>query len=186
VAAGLPHVIWLLMQTLRVLFSPAGIMAPRPFIAAVIAIYLAATASYTLTSADVIGRAGPWPFAAVQALLLWIWFALHARRLRDAGRSTAIAAVAAVLYAITLIVLVSISALLFSTGIPGDAQHNASGALGLILIAEIIAILAGNPHFDLSALMAAFLVALAIVPPVWAIAVTLYAATVRLSDDRSA
>ena len=36
-------------------------------------------------------RTGPWLFAAAQALLIWVWYVLHAKRLRDAGRSVGLA-----------------------------------------------------------------------------------------------
>lgn len=173
------------MQTLGILFSPAGRVGQRPFVAAVIVLYLFAVAAYALTDAAIVDRAGPWPFALAQAVLLWIWFALHSRRLHDAGRPIAIAVIAAVLYALAIAVLVAIGAALFSTQISGVAQHDAAGAVGLILIAEIIAVLIGNPHFDLSTVMAAVLVALAIVPPLLAIGVTIYAAIVVKRGDRS-
>ena len=37
-----------------------------------------------------------------QALLIWMWFALHAKRLRDAGRTIGLAVGAAVLYALSV------------------------------------------------------------------------------------
>src|SRR5215467_9488868 len=73
------------MQALTALL-PAGRMRPRPFLAAIAAVYLAGALSHWLTVPDVIARVGLLAFAAVQAALIWLWFVLFAKRLHDAGR----------------------------------------------------------------------------------------------------
>ncbi len=93
---------------LRFLFSPCGRLRPRPFTLAAIAIYLAGAASQFLTTPDVLIRGALWPFAVVQALLLWVWFVVHAKRLRDAGRPIGLAVGATVLYALSIVLLVLI------------------------------------------------------------------------------
>ena len=78
------------MQALALL-SPRGRLQPGPFLIAVAIIYVAGATSHWLTVPDVIARAGLWPFAAVQTVLTWLWFVLHARRLHDAARGHGLA-----------------------------------------------------------------------------------------------
>jgi len=171
------------MQMLRVLFSPFGRLPPQVFILLAAAVYLVGAASHLLTVPDVIARAGPWPFMAAQALLVWIWYALHAKRLRDAGRAVGLAAGVSILYALSIALLIIIAAS-FYDALAGQAPDaNAAGALGLILLISIVAVLLGAPHYDLAWLMVAILLLLALVPIVLAIAVTLWAATRRSGQE---
>ncbi len=80
------------MQALRFLFSPNGRLKPQPFIYGAVAVYLFGIASHLLTTPDVMTRGRLWPFIAAQVVLIWIWFALHAKRLHDAGRGNGLAA----------------------------------------------------------------------------------------------
>jgi len=86
--------------------SPSGPMAPRAFAIAILAVYLAGFLSQVLLAEPLTVRFGLWPFVAVQAALLWMWFALHAMRLRDAGRDSATAAGVALLYGLATVLLV--------------------------------------------------------------------------------
>jgi uncharacterized membrane protein YhaH (DUF805 family) len=163
------------MAALRFLFSPSGRLPPQPFIFAVIAVYLAGSASHWLTTPDVIARAGLWPFVAVQALLIFIWYALHARRMHDAGRGALLAVGIASLYVLSLVLLIIVAASFFNTA--GDVSDpNAAGALGLLLLASIIATLIGSPHYDVSWAIVAVLVAIAVLPLAVAILFSLWAA----------
>src|ERR1700734_1000325 len=98
------------MQALLLIFSPSGRLPPQTFILAALIIYLAGASSQLLTGPDVIRRAGLWPFMAAQALLIWLWFALHAKRLRDAGRPVGLAAGVSILYALSVALLIIIAA----------------------------------------------------------------------------
>jgi len=161
------------MQALRFLFSPSGRLPPQGFIFAVITVYAAGAASHWLTTPDVIARAGLWPFVAVQALLIWIWYALHARRMHDAGRGAGLAAGIGLLYVLSLVLLIIVAASFFNTA---DADANAASALGLLLLASIIASLLGSPHYDVSWLIVAVLVAMAVVPLAVAVLFSIWAA----------
>jgi len=174
------------MQILRLLFSPRGRLAPQRFVAIAIAVYVAGAASQLLTMPDVISRAGLWPFAAVQALLIWIWFAVHAKRLNDAGRSVGLAVGVAILYALSVLLLVIVAAAFYGPLAGQVPDANAASALGLILFLSIIAVLLGSPHYDLTWLLVAFLVLLALVPIVLAVFVTLWAAAQPSAEDRAA
>ena len=164
------------MQILHLLFSPRGRLPSQAFVAIALAVYVAGAASQLLTMPDVIARAGLWPFALVQALLIWIWFAVHAKRLNDAGRSIGLAVGVAVLYALSVLLLVIMAAAFYGPLAGQVPDANTASALGLILFLSVIAILLGSPHYDLSWLLVAFLVLLALVPIVLAVIVTLWAA----------
>jgi len=165
------------MQALRFLFSPSGRLPPRAFVVGAIGIYLAGAASHLLTMPEVIARAGLWPFAAVQAILTWVWYALHGKRLRDAGRGPGLAAAVSVLYALAVALLLIVAAAFFNASAGAVPDANAKGALGLVLLVSIAAILLGAPSHDLAWVMVTILVAMALVPIILALVVTLWAAT---------
>ena len=94
------------MESLASWLSASDRMAPRPFAFAIAGVYLANFLSQILLSPPVMVRLGVAPFAILQALLIWTWFALHARRLRDAGCPSAPALAIATLYVLAMILLV--------------------------------------------------------------------------------
>jgi hypothetical protein len=165
------------MQALRLMFSPAGRLSPQPFIVAAVLVYLAGIASHWLTSADVIRRAGLWPFLAAQIVLIWIWYVLHAKRLRDGGQGAGLAAGVSLLYALSIALLIIVAVSFYIPLAGSGTDPNTASALGLILFVSIIALLAGAPHYDLSWLIVAILVVLAFLPIVLAVATTVWAAT---------
>ena len=73
-----------------------------------------ASAAQWLTVPDVIARGGLWPFVIVQALLIWVWFALHAKRLRDAGRTIGLAVGVSLLYTLSVVLLLIVAAAFFT------------------------------------------------------------------------
>jgi len=174
------------MQPLRLLISPSGRLRAQPFLVAAAAVYLAGVASHLLTVPDVIARAGLWPFLAVQALLIWIWFTIHAKRLHDANRAAGLAAAVSVLYALSIALLVIVAASFYSALAGQAPDANSASALGLILLVAIIAILLGSPHYDLAWLMVVILLMIAFVPLVLAAAVTLWAATRPSTEGQTA
>jgi uncharacterized membrane protein YhaH (DUF805 family) len=86
-------------------FSASGRIAPRPFALAVAVVYILSFLSQVLLSPSVTARISLLLFAVAQALLTWAWFALHAKRLRDAGRPTGPALGIAILYALAIVLL---------------------------------------------------------------------------------
>ena len=130
------------------LLSPSGILHPKPFLAAAILLYAAGAASHVLTAPGVIATAGPWPFAAIQAGLIWLWFILHSQRLRDAGVAPGLAAAVALLYALSVVLRVIVEASFAGaiSGLTGDAK--AASGLELILLVSVIALLLGSAHYD--------------------------------------
>jgi uncharacterized membrane protein YhaH (DUF805 family) len=173
------------MHALRLLFSPTGRLSPQTFIVAAGLVYVAGIASHVLTAPEVIVRVGLWPFLAVQVALVWIWYAVHAKRLHDAGQTSGLAAGVSLLYALSVALLVVV-AVSFYGALAGESHDaNTAGALGLILFVSIIAILAGSSHYDVGWLIVAILLVLAFLPVVLAVATTVWAAT-RPSAARSA
>jgi uncharacterized membrane protein YhaH (DUF805 family) len=164
------------MQALRLLFSPAGRLSPRTFILLAVLVYLAGAASHLLTMPEVIMRTGLWPFIAAQALLIWIWFVVHAKRLRDTGRNAGLAAGVSILYALSVALLIVIAASFYHALAGQMPDANSAGALGLLLVVSIVAVLLGSPHYDLAWLMVAVLLLIAFVPIVLAVVVTMWAA----------
>ena len=165
------------MQAVRFLFSPKGRLAPPPFALAVIAVYLFGLASQLLTTPDVIARAGLWPFAAVQAVLIWVWFVLHARRLHDAGQPSGLAAGVSLLYVLSIVLLLILADGFFNTGGSAMADPNATSALGLIMALYIMATLLGSIHYDLAWIMVVVLLLMAFLPVIVALGFTLWTAT---------
>jgi uncharacterized membrane protein YhaH (DUF805 family) len=165
------------MRALRVLLSANGRIAPRDFALGAAAVYVAGIASHVLTMPDIVTRAGLWPFIAVQAVLIWIWFALHARRLHDAGRGSGIAAGAALLYLLSIVLLLIVAHGFFNRSEAPLGNPNAASALDLILLLYVVATLLGSTHYDLAWLVVALLTVMAFLPIIVALAVTLWAAT---------
>jgi uncharacterized membrane protein YhaH (DUF805 family) len=173
------------MQALRILFAPAGRLSSRPFIIAAVVVYLAGIASQLFTAPDVIARAGLWPFLAVQIVLIWIWYAVHAKRLRDAGHGAGLAGGVSLLYALSVALLVIVAASFYGVLAGDGGNANASGALGLILFVSIIALLAGAPHYDVGWLIVLLLSMLACLPIIAAVVTTLWAATLPSTATRA-
>ncbi|PWT90362.1 MAG: hypothetical protein C5B56_05540 [Proteobacteria bacterium] len=165
------------MHALGFLFSPSGRLRPRPFVIAAAGVYAVGVASHALTTADVIARVGLWAFVAVQALLVWIWFALHAKRLRDAGRGVGLAVGVGLLYVLSIVLLVILAAAFFNTAAADTADPNTASALGLILLVAVIAALGGAANYDVAWLLVAALTLIALVPLIVTALFTLWAAT---------
>jgi uncharacterized membrane protein YhaH (DUF805 family) len=165
------------MRSVDFLFSPSGRLSPQPFFYGAAAVYLAGLTSQWLTVADAIVRGGLWAFAAIQIVLIWIWYTLHVKRLRDAGRATGIAGAVSVLYALSVILLLIVGAGFFSSSTSAGLDANASSALGLILLIMIFTTLTSAGAYGITWVIVAALAALAFVPLILAVAVTLWAAT---------
>jgi len=173
-----------IMQALRFLLSPSGRLRSQAFAVAVIFVYAAGAASQWLTVPGVVARNGLWPFVLAQAVLIWVWFSLHAKRLRDADRSTGLAVGASVLYALAVVLLLIVATAFFSTSPSAMTGANPTGALGLILLLSIVASLAGSSSYDVGWFVVMILMALAFLPIIVAVAVTLWAATRPSAGER--
>jgi uncharacterized membrane protein YhaH (DUF805 family) len=174
------------MQSLRLLFSPSGRLGPQAFIVAVMLVYVAAVASHVLTLPDVIKPAGLWPFLAAQIVLIWIWYALHAKRLRDAGKPVGLAVAASLLYVLSVALLIIMAGAFYSALAGQGTDPNTASALGLILFVSIIAMLSGAPHDSLAWLIVAILLVIAYLPIVLVLATSVWAATRPTAEGSAA
>jgi len=158
------------MQSLALFFSARGRLAPRAFAASAAAVYGTAFLSQLLISAPVMLHAGLAPFTLVQAIAIWSWFCLHAKRLRDADRGIGVAVAIAVLYALAVILFLLLVALIMP---PGDAARRSAGDVPSLFF--LIATLMADP--GLFAYVAAGIFALVFAPVPMAIALSIWAAT---------
>jgi hypothetical protein len=156
---------------------PSGILRPKAFLVAAILLYAVGAVSHVLTAPGVIATAGPWPFAAIQAVLIWLWFTLHSKRLRDAGVGSGLAVGVALLYALSVVLLVLVEASFAGTisGQTGDAK--AASGLQLILLVSVIALLLSSAHYDSASAVVALLLAIEFIPIVLAVGTTAWAAS---------
>jgi uncharacterized membrane protein YhaH (DUF805 family) len=158
--------------------SPRGRLRPQPFLIAVAAVYIAGALSHWLTVPGVMAHVGLWAFAAAQIALTWMWFVLHAKRLHDASRGEGMAIAVALLYLLSLVLLVLLATNFFAgseTGSLGGAS--ATSALELVLLLYIVMTLAGPMQYDLTWIVVVILTFFAFVPVLIALLFTLWTAT---------
>src|SRR2546425_1003154 len=123
------------MNPLTPVFSPFGRIDRRTFAIAIIGFYGVGLASQLLLSAPVTVRAGLWPFAVAQGVLTWVWFALHAKRLRDAGRGIGGALAVAIIYGLAVVLLLLVmSAFAGAPSDPANKQGALAGLGGLLVV----------------------------------------------------
>ena len=159
------------MESLAVFFSARGRLAPRAFAAGAAVVYATAFLSPLLISPPVMLRAGLVPFALVQAIAIWCWFCLHAKRLRDAGRQVGVAVAIAVLYALAVILFLLLVALIMPFG---DAAQRAR-ADDISALPLLFATLTAET--GIFAYVAAAILALVVAPVPMAIGFSIWAAT---------
>ena len=159
------------MESLAVFFSARGRLAPRAFAAGAAVVYGTAFLSLLLISPPVMLRAGLAPFALVQAIAIWCWLCLHAKRLRDAGRQVGVAVAIAVLYALAVILFLLLVALIMPFG---DAAQRAR-ADDISALPLLFATLTAET--GIFAYVAAAILALVVAPVPMAIGFSIWAAT---------
>jgi uncharacterized membrane protein YhaH (DUF805 family) len=165
------------MDALRVLFSPSGRLGPRAFIYNVIAVYSVGVAVQWLAAPRIQGNIGIWPFVAVQALLIWIWYALHVKRLRDAGRPTGLAAGAALLYALSVVLLLIVATNFFQLSAGGPSDSGATAVLNVTVFLAVLLELTRMSVHDVNTLVVGAFIVMAFSPMIIALAVTIWAAS---------
>jgi uncharacterized membrane protein YhaH (DUF805 family) len=169
------------MHAISLLFSPSGRLKPRPFVYGALAVYLLGAASQLLTTPDILRQGGLLLFIAAQLALVWIWFCLHAKRLHDAGRSSGLAVGIALLYLLSVVLLMIVADGFFTTANAPLGQVSAGSAL---LILYIFGALAGSSQYDLTSVVIGILIFMAVAPIVLALGFTLWAASKPSAEER--
>ena len=149
--------------------STQGRLARKPFALGVLGVYVAGIAAQALLSGEVMGRAGPWPFIIAQAALIWIWLVLHIRRLRDAGQGPAAVIGVALVYLLSiglLLLLVAFFTHPAAVGPSGVGDSPARGAaIGTVLVVFLFNILF-TPDFGVFSTIFKGLIVIALAPAI--------------------
>jgi len=164
------------METLALFFSGFGRLAPKPFARAAVAVYVTAFLSQLLISPSVMLRIGLAAFAVVQAMAMWAWFCLHAKRLRDADRPIGPAVAIVVLYALAMILLLLIIALVVGMA-PGADGATAGGGSDVLISSYLVRALAGDPDPGFFAYVAVGILALIFAPMLIAMGFSIWTGT---------
>jgi uncharacterized membrane protein YhaH (DUF805 family) len=122
------------MGSLTNIFSVSGRLAPNPFAQGALAVYVAGFLSQFLLASPITSRAHIVPFVLVQIALVWIWYALHARRLRDAGRGVGGALVLTVLYVLAIATLLAVVLAGHGGKLPADSSGFAFMSVVAVLV----------------------------------------------------
>jgi len=166
------------MGSLALFFSPHGRIARKPFAIGAAVVYLLIVASQLLLSAPVTARANVIPFALAQGLLTYAWYAVHAKRLRDAGHATGAAAAIAVLYAMSVVLfMLLIELVLVSGGTTFVESKGGSLLTSLLVWIALGAVLAGMQAMDLFLYLAIVIAVLILLPFVIALGFSIWLAT---------
>ena len=165
-------------MNLRSLFSPSGSLAPLPFVLVVAAVYLLSFGSQVLLSKPVTARMNVLPFVLAQAVLIWIWIAVHRRRLRDAGRSGGFAVGIAIVYALEILFLAIMAWLILASAGPAtDSAGRESALLQLFFILYLLAFLHGDPLLGSLHIWYMGIVVLMLLPVAISLGFSMWAAT---------
>src|SRR5262249_52223772 len=158
-------------------FSPHGRIVRKPFVIGAAVVYLLIVASQLLLSQPVTARANVIPFALAQGLLTYAWYALHGKRLRDAGRATGAAVAIAVLNAMSVVLFILLLELVIGPG-NGGADGKEGGLLTSLLVwIALGAVLAGMQAMDLFLYLAIVIAVLILLPFVIALGFSIWLGT---------
>lgn len=164
------------MNELLRIFSASGRLSPPAFAAAAGMVYIAGLASQILTAPDVLARTGLWPFVLTQAILIWMWVAVHASRLRDAGLGISPAVGVAAIYALSVVLLLIFATAFFSAP-PPQGETGAASLPSLLLVVAVFSLLLGGSEYGVVWVVVAILIAAAFVPPLLALGFSIWTAT---------
>ena len=131
-----------------------------------------------MLASPITARASVIPFLLVQAAIAWTWYALHARRLHDAGRPTGAAVALTVLYALAIVLLLLV---MVAAHVPGQATGAEgtplAGLFQTFLLLFLIGTVLGDPNLGMFGYIVLGVLALVMLPIVIAIAFTVWTAT---------
>jgi len=152
--------------------STEGRLRQRTFWLCLLAIYAAGIAAQTLLAPEITGRAGFAPFIAVQAALTWAWLCVHIQRLRDAGQGKAGAISVALIYTLSVCLLLMMIAFLTNPNDVGSERPAGAAASGMLLVLAIFGLLF-SPDFGVYMAILKVLVFIACLPAMISLAFSL-------------
>jgi uncharacterized membrane protein YhaH (DUF805 family) len=153
-------------------------LAPRPFVLGAAAVYIAIFFSQMLLAAPVIMQAGLWPFTVAQISLIWAWYVLHVRRLRDAGEPAGFALGIAAIYILMIVLLVLVMALLTAGDTNSDNLKSGQGLVRIFAVLFFFSMLFGDTgDFGASSYWALGFLILMLLPVAVAIGFSCWTAT---------
>jgi len=126
------------MDSLTTMFSASGRLAPKPFMLGALAVYVGGFLSQLLLNSQVTQHANVIPFVLAQIALAWTWYALHVRRLRDAGRGVGAAVVLTIVYVLAIVLLLGVVFTVNKGVLPADNSGFAVQTIIAVLAAALI------------------------------------------------
>jgi uncharacterized membrane protein YhaH (DUF805 family) len=112
---------------------PSGDLKQGPYLRSLVALLIGAILSHMLTAPLVTAQLGLVPFVVTQLALLWWWFALIVKRLRDAERSFLGVTAVALIDLFALLLLAVMLVLQFSDTSAGAAAPYLPASLSLLI-----------------------------------------------------
>jgi uncharacterized membrane protein YhaH (DUF805 family) len=159
------------------LISQDGRLARGPFTLAVVAVYLVSFVSQVLLSPPVTAQAGVSLFVLAQIVLIWIWIALHRKRLRDAGRPTGIVIGIAMIYLLEVVLLVLLIWLMLGTAGPTGGASSEASIFHLFVFLYFLGLLTGDPTLGVLQIWMMGFAAVLLLPIAIALIFSFWAAT---------
>jgi uncharacterized membrane protein YhaH (DUF805 family) len=160
---------------MKLFWSPSGRLSRGGFLLAVSVVYLAGIGSQMLTAPVVVDRFNLLPFACAQLGILWSWYVLHRKRLRDAGRSSGLAAGIAILYLLALVLLLMVLSFFSAPDSGSGDTVPASSIVGLYVLLWAFGTFGERPSLGMLDLYALILLAIALAPFILVFGCTLWA-----------
>jgi uncharacterized membrane protein YhaH (DUF805 family) len=165
------------MKPVTAAFSMSGRLSAGPFAMAAVAVYILGLASQCLLTWPVTARAGLFPFILLHAVLLWVWFAIHAKRLRDAGRDIGSAVGIAIVNVLAITFLLMVISFLVSP-VEGQPGETAGGVLGTwVVLVFLIEIFSGASNLGWLGKVLMVIVGIAMLPVLLAVGFSIWAGT---------
>lgn len=143
---------------------PSGDLDQGPYTRALAGLLIGAILSNMLSAPAVTATFGIWPFVVTQFALLWFWFALTAKRLRNAERSVLGVTAVAIIALIAVVLLAVMLALQASDLDAGSAARWIPASVGTLIypfvfVLNLVTGLSANAQDFTIAVLATFTVA---------------------------
>jgi uncharacterized membrane protein YhaH (DUF805 family) len=144
--------------------TPSGDLEQGLYTRALIGLLIGAVFSNMLSAPAVTASFGLWPFVVTQLVLLWFWYALTAKRLRNAERSVLGVTAVALIALIAIVLLAVILKLQASDAEPTVAGPWLPASIGVLIypfvfLLNIVTGPSANPQDATIAVLSLFTVA---------------------------